>query len=266
MHLTFGPAREGKDRYTVTGVPYENPSFRVGASGAPNAVRTASKGIEPYVHRKGIDLRDIPLADAGDLPRAPHGDLPLHVDPDGEFPVFLGGDHSITPHLVDAFFDDEVTVVSLDAHLDYRDEFRGDPDSNACSSRRIEELDVVSEVVVVGARSGAEEEWSYPPKHVRSDEVADEPGEVGDRISDEFDRIYLSIDMDVFDPSHAPAVGNPEPMGLEPAHVRTLVDAMTHRIVGVDVVEVVPGIDDGNTALLAAWTVREVLAAVEVSR
>lgn len=267
MHLTFGPAREGADRYTVVGVPYEAPSFRGGASDAPTAIREASRGLEPYVHRADLSLADLPLGDAGDVPKGSHDDISVHLsDLETEFPVFLGGDHSVTPHAVDAFYDDEVAVVSLDAHLDYRDSFRGDPDSNACSARRLEELDAVTDVFVAGARSGSAEEWRSDLSRARADEVARDPGRVAARLADRFDRVHLSVDMDVFDPSHAPAVGNPEPAGLDPRTVREFVDALAPRLAGLDVVEVLPGLDAGETATLAAWLVRETLAVVEVAR
>lgn len=264
MHLTFGPAGERHDEYTVVGIPYENPSFRPGASDAPTAIREASRSLEPYIHRMDLDIGELPLGDVGDIPRGPHEDIALHLDLDAEFPVFLGGDHSATPFLVGSFYDDPVAVVSLDAHLDFREEFRGDPLSNACSSRRLCELDAVSELVVIGARTGSEEEWDSELRRVRSDELSD-PQRVGERITDEFDRVHLSVDMDVFDPGHAPAVANPEPMGLSPGQVRRFVDSLAPSLVGMDVVEIVPDIDDGNTALLAAWLVRETLGLVEVS-
>lgn len=268
MHLTFGPAEAGTDRYTVIGAPYENPSYRGGASRAPTAIREASRGLEPYIHRMDLSLTDMPLADYGDLPTGTHDDIELHLDVDTEFPIFLGGDHSVTPPLIGSFYEDEepVTVISLDAHLDYRDTFRGDPASNACSARRLSELDAVDSVVVVGARSGSAEEWNSDLPRFRWDEVVQGPERVGTRVAEESDRIHLSIDMDVFDPGYAPGVGNPEPMGLTPDQVRTFIDTIAHRLVGLDVVEVVPGLDAGETAVLAAWLVRETLGVVEVSR
>jgi len=266
MHLTFGSALEGEARYTVVGVPYENPSFRPGASEAPDAIRKASRGLEPYIHRMDLDLSDLDLADVGDIPKGKHEDIPVHLDLDAEFPVFLGGDHSVTPFVIGSFYDESVAVVSLDAHLDYRDTFRGDNLSNACSTRRIQELGAVDDVIVVGARSGSSDEWSADLARIRSREARKDPGLVGERLAEEFDRIHLTVDMDVFDPSHAPAVGNPEPMGLEPGHVLDFVEAIAHRLVGMDVVEVVPRLDEGNTALLAAWLVKETLGLVEVSR
>lgn len=282
MHLTFGPARprggdasasqeggegSGAEGYTVVGAPYENPSLRGGAFRGPTTIREASRGLEPYVHRADVDLRELDLFDYGDLPRGDPGDLGIHLgEIDAGFPVFLGGDHSVSPRLVEGFYDEEVAVVSLDAHLDYRDSFEGDRWSNACAARRFSEAGGVNEVVVVGARSGSEEEWGSELRRVRAGEARGESLELGERIAEEFDRIHLSVDMDVFDPSYAPAVGNPEPAGLAPLEVRSLVDGLATSVVGMDVVEVVPGLDAGETANLAAWLVREALAVVEVSR
>jgi agmatinase len=79
----------------------------------------------------------------------------------------------------------------------------------------------------------------------------------------EMDEIYLSIDMDVVDPAYAPGVGNPEPFGLTPDHVRELVDLLGRRLVGIDFVEVSPPHDSGTTSILAARLVREAIGVVK---
>ncbi len=76
------------------------------------------------------------------------------------------------------------------------------------------------------------------------------------------EKVYLTIDMDGVDPAYAPAVGNPEPFGLTPMQVKEVVDALAPRLVGMDINEVAPGWDHGQTALLAARVVREAIAAL----
>ena len=75
------------------------------------------------------------------------------------------------------------------------------------------------------------------------------------------ERLYLSIDMDVIDPAYAPAVGNPEPCGMAPRDVRDVIDKLASKIVALDISEIAPAYDRGQTAILGAWLAREFIAA-----
>jgi agmatinase len=163
------------------------------------------------------------------------------------FPVFLGGEHSITYPILRAFrsMGPPFTVLCLDAHADMRDQYEGEPLSHACVMRRISELGVP--VVHVGMRSMGPEERDavregpvrfFPMHEMRGDsswmEAAAEAC---------LRRVYLSIDVDAFDPSLVPSTGTPEPGGLSWDEVITFLAVLEkrgHVPVGADIVELAP--------------------------
>jgi agmatinase len=183
----------------------------------------------------------------------------------GKIPVTLGGEHSLAPACVGAFPQD-IGVIGIDAHLDFRDEYLGDKYSHACSARRIADHVGVQNVVYVGVRSYSREEREDLQRlglefvgadEVRRDGIAMALERAVNAIGRE--RLYLTIDMDGIDPAYAPAVGNPEPFGLTPWDVKAVIDQLGDRLVGMDVNEVAPQYDQGETAVLAARLVREAL-------
>ncbi len=266
-----------KARYVICGVPFDDTSsFRRGSRYAPLEMRKNSYNFETYNHLFDIDLTDINIHDAGDLEVAQNIDDTLNmisvhagnfVD-DGKIPVMLGGEHSLTLPFIKACKKKhpELECVILDAHLDLREEYEGERNSHACISRRILE-DVTKKYVSIGIRSGIREEYEYVKENkikIFSSEDIFSTGiesmihELHDYINGP---VYLSIDMDVIDPAFAPALGTPEPYGLTPRDVRTIISCLAPYIVGFDLVEITPSYDSGGTALLGARLVRDFIAA-----
>jgi agmatinase len=238
----------------ITGVPVDGGvSFRPGAAQGPDGIRRFSESIESFSPRVRRDLEDIRLADTGNVddPAAVSG----LIDEYG-LSVFLGGDHSITPKLVAAVAGrfENLALVGFDAHLDFREDYPGD---HACTYRRIGEAGVPCHVF--GPRSGERTEWDDAPRmlaHLSRDlDVS--------RVVDELRGrpVYITVDIDVLDPSVAPGTGNPEPGGPGFNELLDAIESLSSlNIVACDVVEVSPPLDpSGITQVAAAVLVREMI-------
>lgn len=263
--------------FAIFGVPFDKTgSFRAGTALAPDAIREASHNFETYKFEHGEDIESIKFCDLGNMEEFQTvdsmvqgvGEFANRIVQKGKFPIALGGEHSISPAIIKSF--DDIGVVSLDAHLDFRDEYEGESNSHACSTRRVSDLVGVGNIVPIGVRSMSREESIDAErlglKFISSYEFHKEPimKDAIDRALEWIgkERIYLSLDMDVIDPAFAPGISNPEPFGLNPIEIKRCINYLATRLVGCDVVEVSPPFDNGNTSALAARLVREVIMAV----
>ena len=254
--MIFADAEAGYEEslFVIFGVPFEDKemSFRSGTAEAPDFIRYAGWNYESYDMETDIDLQNIAIHDAGNVTLEKAPELIRKIRNDGKTPIGMGGAHSITPPLV-ASLDEEFGVMVLDAHMDFRDEYLGDAESHACTSRRIFDRVGKERIVSVGVRSASRNEVKDAGElgftYYHGNRLA-EPLEIP------FENIYLSVDMDVFDPSLAPGVSNPEPNGAG-YEILELIGSMAKRIIAMDVVEVCPSYDDGRTALLAAKLIRD---------
>ena len=263
-------------RFVIWGYPFDGTAcFRKGAADGPEAIRHHSHNFESWLNELGLDLRDVPTHDWGDVETVADqeannsaiGEIVDRIGAAGKFPVGLGGEHSLTPPAVAALKQHypNLTVVILDAHLDYRDGYQGAKWSHAATTRRVSEIVGIECVRVIGVRSLSREEQQA----ARGDDLsyieagwADLREHLSD-IVDAFDGpLYLSLDMDAIDPAFAPGVGTPEPFGMTPYEVLQVLNFLSDRLVGFDCVETCPPADNGNTAALAARLVRHALGAV----
>ncbi len=256
--------------FVIIGVPFDKTSsFRAGTAQGPDSIRSASFCFEPYMMEYGISLSEIAIHDKGNLKE--YGDVKemgndicqniSDIVNDNKIPIVLGGEHSISPFVVKGLKEKfgKIDVVVLDAHLDYRDEYEGMKHSHATAVRRISELDIVKNLTVIGVRSISEEESRTKKVEYIS------PLEINEKdFKFQFkseNPIYMSIDMDVIDPSYAPGVGNPEPFGLKPKTVKDIIRDLSPSIVGLDIVETNPKFDSGEiTSNLASRFVNEFIA------
>ncbi|MGH0237086.1 agmatinase [Sinorhizobium meliloti] len=194
----------------------------------------------------------------------------------GAFPVIVGGDHSVSYPNVQAFSRfGTIDIVHIDAHMDWRDEIAGVSQANAMPLRRIKELPFVRNMVQIGIR-----DVRTTADQVRDAEEAgaiivtrDEVRDVGvkgilERFP-ELGNVFVSIDIDGLDPSIAPGTGSPTPDGLLYHEVRGLLKgvAAAGNVVGFDLVEVNPMVDEGGrTCLLASVMILEFLGAIFAHR
>jgi len=256
--------------FVIVGVPFDKTTtYRSGTRFAPTTVREASQTFEKENFEHGISFDDVPVHDAGDLyEEGTVDEMVVSIEEEanriasaGKFPVFIGGEHSITPPIVKAL--GEVSVITIDAHLDFRDEYQGLRNSHACAHRRIVEHVGKGNAFAFGVRSISAEERVDEALYADAFRIHEEGTE---KVFEEMlsrlrpGPIYLSLDIDGIDPAYAPGTGTPEPFGLTPWDVRYIINRIGPRLAGFDVVEICPPYDQGNTSVLGARMMREVMA------
>jgi len=270
-------------KYVILGAPLDVTStYRCGSRFAPLAIREVSLNIETYSFRAGIDLEDLKIHDLGDLHIAGEVDETLKrlelVTKDlldaKKMPVIIGGEHTVTLGVMGGI-GEKVALVSFDAHLDLRNEYMGRTVSHTTFMRRISEQINPEKILEIGTRAACKEELEYAKKsniqfftvqQIRRDGIERITKKIETLLAD-YEKIYLTIDMDVLDPGFAPAVQNPEPDGLDMhMFLDLLCRVCDHRIVAFDLVEVAPHYDNGITSIQAAKTIFETLCQVEKTR
>jgi arginase len=246
----------------------ENSSYQRGASEAPPLIRAAfhcaaSNGWS----ESGRNLWEEGLFhDAGDIyPAAGEAglvEIERGVDDlleRGLRPILLGGDHAITHPVLRAFRRQypRLAILHIDAHPDLYDEFKGSRFSHACPFARIMEEGLVQRLVQVGVRTISQ--------HLRDQaqrfqvEMIEMKDWLDDRRFIFEEPVYISFDLDGLDPACAPGVSHPEPGGFTTRQVVKLIQDMTGRIVGADIVEYNPRRDvNGMTAGVAAKLLKEI--------
>ena len=256
----FPGANADRDRadYAVVGAPLDvSTSFRPGTRFGPRRIREFSAGFDDYDHHTDQRFTDLAVYDHGDVgPTADTAEYLTYLEgtvgdlaSEGATPLVLGGEHTVTVAAVRAL--DPDVFVCLDAHLDLRESYAGDPLSHATVTHHA--LSVADRAVILGARTGSEAEWD---RAASGDVTVVPPAEVPDWTpSLAGERAYLSVDIDAADPGFAPGTGTPEPFGLEPSTMHDVVRDVAPHAVGVDAVEVNDR-DDGQAATLAAKLLR----------
>lgn len=247
-----------KSKAVILPVPYERTvSFGTGCSGGPLAIIKASRSIELYDDELGCCPSDCGIHTLGELECGidPAGMIEsvkrtcLTLARKGKFVVTIGGEHSVA---AGAFFAQKeihpkVSVLSIDAHCDLRDSYQGSELSHACTMRRI--ADTGSTVVEAGVRSmsGEEAEFARGRKDLfifKADRILGrDPEQWSAEVVEKLGKkVYLSVDVDGFDPSLMPSAGTPEPGGLGWRDVVTLLRAVfrSRDVVGMDIVELSP--------------------------
>ena len=249
-------AREEAD-YAVIGAPLDiSTTFQPGARFGPERVRRFARTFDDYDPHTDRAFTDLAVHDAGDVrawdDAAEYLDFlegrlaDLHAD--GTLPLLVGGEHTVSVAGVRAA--DPDVFLALDAHLDLRADYDGNPLSHATVTRHA--LDVADEAVVVGARTGSDAEWD---RAADADVTVVPPAEVADWSPDFDGSVYLSVDIDGADPAFAPGTGTMEPFGLAPREMRTVVQSVAADCVGFDLVEVNDR-DDGQAAALGGKLLR----------
>ena len=250
------------------GIPFDGTScFRTGSREAPNRIRQMSYTLETYSDISMRDLKDLKMADYGNVAVSPGStDESLRrikaavADIAGKFPVLVGGEHIVTLPIVQALLKQhpKLTVLQFDAHLDLKDEYMGNKYSHVTVMRRLAEILGKKRIIQCGARSFAPEEKDFAQKNT----ILKTPENL--REFDIQGPVYITVDMDVFDPAFAPGVSTPEPCGISPKEFLDVIVALGGKVdvVGFDVVEACPPHDSGDiTSLLAASAIKEILLA-----
>lgn len=261
-------------RIVILPVPYDRTSTWIkGADRGPQAILKASFNLEFY---------DI-LTDSEIFTHGITTDSPVNgqLEPESmvaevyrraagyfrknQFPVILGGDHSVSigafRAAAEAF--ENLTILQLDAHADTRMEYEGSIYNHACVMARAREL---CPIVQVGIRSmdSSEKAALDPSRVVFAHDIAEDPGRnwIQKVLSQLTDNVYLTIDLDVLDPSLMPATGTPEPGGLGWYEICALIRQVCrhHKVIGMDVVELCPREELWACDFLAAKLIYQTLS------
>lgn len=250
-------------------------SFRPGTRFAPSAIRNESFGIETYSPYQDKDMLDYSYFDSGDL-ELPFGDTEKVLSDiqersgiilnDGKIPFMIGGEHLVTLGSVRAVSEKypELHIVHFDAHADLRDDYLGQKLSHACVLRRCHEIVGDGHIFQFGIRSGDRDEFKFSEKHTYMNKFnLDTLEEITDKLKGK--NIYLTVDLDVLDPSVFAGTGTPEAGGVSFDELRKALTLVCSKlnIVGCDVNELSPQYDQsGVSTAVACKIIREMLLAL----
>ncbi len=274
LGLTNEEADYTNARVVIVPVAYDaTTSYKSGTRYGPAAIIAASREIESTDRGGAMDLAELGIATMPELEAIAEGPSVMVASVENEISdhlkagkicVMLGGEHSITPGAVRAHkaHYPDLTVLQIDAHADMRDTYQGSRYSHATAMRRVREL---CPAVSVGIRSAstaclkAIEKDNLPVFWAR--DCVGNKNWYDDAIAPLSDHVYITFDLDGFDPSIMPAVGTPEPGGLLWYETLDFLKAVadTRTIVGFDVVELMPIPSIHHPDFLAARLVTELV-------
>lgn len=250
-------------------------SFRPGSRFGPARIREVSLGLEEYSPYVDRHLEEVKFFDAGDIP-LPFGNpqrsiekIEEYIDSllaEEKFPIGMGGEHLVTWPIIKAFHKkyQDLVLIHIDAHADLREEYEGEPLSHSTPVRKICDLIGAENVYSFGIRSGMREEFQFAKEsgmHMYKFDVAAPLKEVLPKLAGR--NVYVTIDIDVLDPAHAPGTGTAEAGGITSKELLESITMITNsglHIVGADLVEVAPAYDPSEqTQIAAAKFIREIL-------
>jgi len=277
--MNFGGIEEKYSSYgpapvVILPVPYDATSTWIrGADRGPDAILEASANMELYdiqtnreVYLEGIHTAD-PVGLTGD-PEIMVEEVQVSVASilnDQKFPVIIGGNHSVSIGAIRACAAryGNITVLQLDAHTDLRPEYEGSPLSHASIMARAAE---VADIVQVGIRSMCTDELPFlqSGRIFYAYDIAGKNDwyESADRLLT--GPVYITIDLDVFDPSVLPSTGTPEPGGLLYYEVYRFLDYVIrrHQIIALDVVELCPDSNEKSSDFLASKLIYQLISLI----
>lgn len=266
-----------KDSYGIIGVPFDSTtSYHSGSRLGPVVVREASYGFERYntVFKTNLDCTFYDFGDVNVVPGNCKATCEIIEDTVNELidlgvrPITIGGEHSASIGVIKALAEkyDKLTVVHLDAHRDLAFDFIGEKYSHATVMRRAHEFGV--DLVQIGIRSSSleEEEFvksTYNIQTFKNKDVHRHMDALEYFLTTVETPIYISIDMDVFNPAIAPSVGNPTPGGLFASEIEDIVKSLAYKdVVGLDVVETAADRLGDITAVSAAKIIYDFLSLI----
>jgi agmatinase len=261
-----------KAEIVILPVPYDGTStWQKGADKGPEALIEASRHMELYdietdsqVYLKGIFTAEPAEVDASPekMVESVEKAVRFYLEK-SKFVVVVGGEHSVSTGSVKAHSDryKNITVLQLDAHSDLRDGYEGSKYSHACVMARISEM---CPIVQVGIRSMdfSEKDALNMSRVFFAENIQDSTDWIQEVLSKLSEKVYITIDLDVFDPSIMPSTGTPEPGGLLWYNVLMLLKAVfdDKEVVGFDIVELCPSEKNKAPDFLAAKLMYKLLS------
>ncbi|CAG7649029.1 Agmatinase [Paenibacillus solanacearum] len=259
----------------IYGMPMDyTVSFRPGSRFGPARIREVSIGLEEYSPYLDKSLEDINYFDAGDL-LLPFGNAGRSLEvigeyvkgllDDGKFPFGLGGEHLVSWPVIQQVYAKypDLALIHIDAHADLREQYEGEPLSHSTPVRKAAALMGGKNIYQFGIRSGSREEFQFGRENINfyPFEVLEPLKKVLPELAGR--PVYLTIDIDVLDPSCAPGTGTAEAGGITSKELLAAIHAMAQselNFVGADIVEVAPAYDPTEqTQIVASKLIREML-------
>ncbi len=250
-------------------------SYRPGSRFGPTRIREVSIGLEEYSPYLDRELEEVKYFDAGDIP-LPFGNpqrslniIEEYIDQllaADKFPLGMGGEHLVSWPVMKAIYKKypDLAIIHMDAHTDLREEYEGEPLSHSTPIRKVAELIGPENVYSFGIRSGMKEEFQWAKEngmHISKFEVLEPLKEILPTLAGR--PVYVTIDIDVLDPAHAPGTGTVDAGGITSKELLASIHAIAKsdlRIVGGDLVEVAPIYDPSEqTANTASKLIREMI-------
>ncbi len=257
--------------WVMVGLPYDGTcSYRPGTRFGPEMIRIASYGLESYSPIQDRDLDEVKFYDAGeiDFQLGNREDCLQKIETAAEETLSynkkwlgVGGEHLVTFPALKAYSKKypELYVIHFDAHADVRENYLDEKLSHACVMRRISEVLTPDKLIQIGIRSGTQEEFNWMKEN---NTLVKNQEDLKIRLKPLQDKpVFLSIDLDVLDPSIMSGTGTPEPGGMTYNELMSWLMLLKNtNIVGADVVELSPHYDvSGVSTVTAAKIIREVL-------
>src|SRR3954468_2647149 len=260
----------------IYGMPMDwTVSYRPGSRFGPTRIREVSPGLEEYSAYLDRELEEVKYFDAGDIP-LPFGNAQRSLDmieefvdqilAAGKFPLGMGGEHLVSWPVMKAVYKKypDLAIIHFDAHTDLRTEYEGEPLSHSTPIRKIAEHIGPSNVYSFGIRSGMKEEFEWAKQngmHISKFEVLEPLKEILPTLAGR--PVYVTIDIDVLDPAHAPGTGTVDCGGITSKELLASIHAIARsevNVVGGDLVEVAPIYDPSEqTANTASKLLREMI-------
>jgi len=263
-----------KSSGVILGCPYDgSASFRPGARFGPSAIRRASWGIETFSPYFQKDLSQCSIHDMGDL-ELPLGEKKISLGlirmalrkilSKKKFPILLGGDHLITLPIIEEILPiyPHLHLLQIDAHTDLREDYLGESLSHSTVMRKVVDHLGKGRLFQIGIRSGTEEEYKLARKMKSIVSIdSDSLSSMIKRLRNQ--SVYITLDLDVMDPSFLPGVGTPEPGGLTfQEFISLLKKLQTLHVIGFDMVELTPDYDPTQiSSVTASVILREMILA-----
>lgn len=273
IHTFIGCDDEYDDsKIVIFGAPFDGTtSYRPGARFAPSHIRNESYGIETYSPYLDLDLEDYKIFDGGDLELS-FGNAKKALDAieeytdrllkDNKIPFMIGGEHLVTLGAVKACskYYDDLHIIHFDAHPDLRDDYLGENLSHATVMRRCWEIVGDGRIFQFGIRSGDRDELKWGKSHINTN-LFDFLGieDLVESISHK--PVYLTIDLDIIDPSEFPGTGTPEAGGVRFIELLQAINKISVlNIIALDMVELSPPYDpSGVSTSLSCKLIRELI-------
>ena len=252
-------------------------SNRPGTRFASSAMRSEFYGLETYSPKLDLDLDNKKICDIGDLELS-IGDTDKVLDEiyqgtkfivdDNKIPFMIGGEHLVTLPAFKAVYEKykDIYVLHFDAHTDLREEYNNNKNSHATVIKRIWDIIGDDRIYQFGIRSGTKEEFDFALKQKHTYMEVSTIDTFGDIIKSlENKKVYLTIDLDVLDPSIFPGTGTPEPGGITYKEIEDIFKILKDsniKLVGCDIVELSPHYDNTNVSTITACKVLRELSLV----